>query len=366
MSTSLPPERDRAIAAFLKEAGWGDGVRASLGEDASTRRYERVTRGDETAILMDAPPAAESQPCDEHASIQDRIRAGWNGRTRLAACRVDAFVGIGNHLQSLGLSAPNVMAFDVEQGFCLLEDLGDSIYAREIERGADEETLYLTAVEALAHVHNAPTPVRVTAGDYSWPILTYDELALTTGAGLFPKWYPGYDSSVQFSGSTARDFEDVVEGLSRHLATLSGTLMLRDYHAENLLWLPERDGLQRVGILDYQDAVSGPAAWDLAMFLQDARRDVTPDVRDKAFNRYLDLTGIEEETFRRDYAIAGAINALRIIGVFARLIGRDKKPRYAAFLPREWGHLKTNLKNPALGELRSVLTHAAPSQLSEI
>lgn len=360
MTTSGKTERDAAINAFLQEAGWGGAERRALGEDASTRSYERVYQGGDVAVLMNAPPAAESAPCGPDADEHTRILAGWNGRTRLAACRVDAFVGVGNHLQALGLSAPNVLAFDVEQGLCLLEDLGDGIFAREIENGASETELYMAAIDALAHVHNAPTPDFVTAGEWRWPILPYDRLALTTGADLFPKWYPAYDERVKFSGNLQLEFDQIVRSLSTHLAGLPKVLMLRDYHAENLLWLPDREGLKKVGILDYQDAVAGPAAWDLAMFIQDARRDVTPEVAEQVFSRYLDLTGHDRESFQRDFDIAGAINALRIIGVFARLVRRDGKPRYEQFLPREWGHLKASLANPALKDLKRILEIAAP------
>ncbi len=360
MTSSTGSDRNAAINAFLAEAGWGGGERRSLGEDASTRRYERVYQGSDVAVLMDAPPAAEGKPCGPDASTQERILAGWNGRTRLAACRVDAFVGVGEHLRSLGLSAPEVIAFDVEQGFALLEDLGDTIYKTEIENGASERELYLAATAALAHVHNAPAREIVSAAEWRWPILEYDTLALTTGADLFPKWYPAYDKGVKFSGSLQLEFDGIIRALSDYLASLPQVLMLRDYHAENLLWLPERDGLKKVGILDYQDAVRGPAAWDLAMFIQDARRDVSPAVAREVFRGYLALTGNEEESFKRDFDIAGAINALRIIGVFARLVRRDNKPKYEAFLPREWGHLKSSLQNPALKDLKRVLEIAAP------
>ena len=364
MSTSTSPDRNAAINTFLANAGWGGAERRSLGEDASTRRYERVYQGSDVAVLMDAPPAAESQPCGADASERERVLAGWNGRTRLAACRVDAFVGVGEHLRSLGLSAPEVIAFDVEKGLCLLEDLGDSIYKTEIESGASEKELYLAATEVLAHIHNAPAPDVVAASEWRWPILGYDRLALITGADLFPKWYPAYDATVKFPGSLQNDFDGIVRALSEHLASLPQVLMLRDYHAENLLWLPDRTGIKKVGILDYQDAVRGPAAWDLAMFIQDARRDVSPAIAEDVFRAYLALTGNSDESFRRDFHIAGAINALRIIGVFARLVRRDNKPKYEAFLPREWGHLKASLQNPALKDLKRVLEIAAP-QLKE-
>ena len=360
MSVLVQTDREIARIAFLERAGWGQAQRISLGEDASTRRYERLILDNQPAIFMDAPPAAEAAPCGPDASEQDRIIAGWNGRTRLAACRVDAFVGVADHLRSLGLSAPGVRSFDVDQGFAVLEDLGDGVFARELEKGANELELYLAATDCLAAVHKASAPLTVTADSWQWPILEYDRLAMTTGADLFPKWYPKLDSLVGFTGSQARDFADACDEISTHLANLPRVFMLRDYHAENLIWLPEREGLARVGILDFQDAVRGPAAWDLAMFIQDARRDVSLDVQTAVLRRYLDQTGNSESRFIGDLAAAGAINALRILGVFARLIKRDGKPRYRAFLEREWGHLEDSLRHPSLTSLRGILARAVP------
>ncbi len=360
MTLSVITDRKAARARFLADAGWGNAPRFSMGQDASTRSYLRLLQGGQRAILMDAPPAAESAPCGADADTQTRINAGWNARTRLAACRVDAFVGIANYLRSLGLSAPEVYAFDVEGGFALIEDLGDGVFARLLEADADEHALYMQATDCLAMVHNAPPPAEVSAGPFSWPILPYDRLALSTGADLFPKWYPRYDDRVRISGALARDLDDIVFGYCEHLASLPQIFMLRDYHAENLLWLPERDGNARVGILDFQDAVRGPAAWDLAMFVQDARRDVSPDVQAAIVRRYVEQTGQDEESFLKDLAMAGAVNALRILGVFARLIHRDGKTRYGAFLEREWGHLEDSVSHPSLADLRQVLAAAVP------
>ncbi|MAK61180.1 MAG: aminoglycoside phosphotransferase [Ponticaulis sp.] len=365
MNTLTDPDRSAEILDFLSQAGLSDVRSDPINQDASTRRYERLIKDDKSYILMDAPPANEEQPCGPDASERDRILAGWNGRTRLAASRVDAFVGIGEHLRSIGLSAPEVLAFDVERGLCLLEDLGNRVFAREIEQGLDERSIYRPAADALIRAHLSPTPHTVTAGDYIWPILDYDRLALTTGADLFPKWYPAFDERVRFSGDLAAQYDDVIATLSEHLTRLPKVLLLRDYHAENLIWLPERSDVQRVGILDFQDAVRGPAAWDLAMFLQDARRDVSPDLQAELIDHYLAETGYDSADFGRDYAIAGAVNALRIIGVFARLISRDGKPRYNDFLPREWGHLKQNLQHEALADLRRILETAAPFLKSE-
>lgn len=362
MSTLDNAEREEARVKFLTRSGWGNADRISMGQDASTRSYQRLSFGGQKAVFMDAPPASEGKPCGADATPYDRIMAGWNGRARLAACRVDAFVGIANHLSGLGLSVPKVYAYDVDEGFAILEDLGDGVYAREIEKGANEGELYLAAVEALAHIHNSPAPEEVRAGKHVWPILEYDRLAMTTGAELFPLWYPKLDDGVSFPGGHARDFDDLCAEISEHVAGLPRVLMMRDYHAENLLWLPEREGLAKVGILDFQDAVRGPAAWDMTMFVHDARRDVSPEVAEAVVRRYLDLTGYQEADFLEDLALAGTINALRILGVFARLIYRDGKPRYRDFLEREWKHLEDCLHHPALADMKWIMAEAVPGR----
>ena len=360
MSILERSDRNEAIDRFLTQAGWDGAERKPLGEDASTRRYERIHKNGQIAILMDAPPSNESQPCPPEANENERILGGWNARTRLAACRVDAFVGVGNHLKSLGLSAPEVYSFDIEQGFALLEDLGDSLYADAIPAGEDELDLYEAAIDALVHIHTTPVPSALFAGNSVWPIQDYDRLAITTGADLFSKWYPKYDPRVSFGGDLTRAIDESCFQIATYLESLPKVLMIRDYHAENLLWLPDREGLARVGILDFQDAVSGPAAWDIAMFVQDARRDVSPSVQESIVKRYAEATGQNLETFTSDLAKAGALNALRILGVFARLVFRDKKPKYEAFMEREWGHLEDSLVHPDLARLRELVAKAAP------
>jgi N-acetylmuramate 1-kinase len=136
-------------------------------------------------------------------------------------------------------------------------------------------------------------------------------------------------------------------------------LTIRDYHAENLLWLPARSGLKRVGLLDFQDAVRGWRAWDFAMLLQDARRDVSPAAAEAALQKYFAITGAPEAPFREELAILGALNALRILGIFSRLVSRDGKQRYREFMPREWGHLAKGLSHPALAEMKAFVSDVA-------
>ncbi len=358
----MPHDRERERLRFLQHSGWGDARRLALGEDASTRRYERLIRADtgEHVLLMDAPPNAEPPFLDGEASHAERLAAGWNASARLAACRIDAFAGIAGFLRDLGVTAPQVHHSDVEAGFAIVEDLGDALFAREIERGADEAVLYRAAAQTLGHIHNARAPQMVTGDGHDWHIRDYDALAFRVGADLFPEWYPTLDPQMTVSPQQRAAWSDIMAGLCDRLAGLPQVLLMRDYHAENLIWLPKRDGIARVGLLDFQDAVRGPAAWDLVMFLQDARRDVGPEARRTALDAWLETTGTAAADIEDDMALAGAVNALRILGIFARLIARDGKPRYKAFLAREWGHLLGNLEHPELGDLRKLLGDMVP------
>lgn len=347
---------------FLEEAGWGDAVRTPLSVDASARRYERLTRGEESAIFMIAPP--EGFVCRPEHTEEIRLSLGWYATSRLAASRVDAFLAIDQHLRSLGLSAPEIYASDISRGLVLLEDLGEAEFARVIEQGEDEIALYRAAAEALAVVHQAPAPQSLSVGRRVWPILEYDALALKVSADLFYEWSPQQDPTIAMDKVSPARWEEARDALIEQALTFPRALILRDYHAENLIWLPERTGVARVGLLDFQDAVSGWAEWDFAMLLQDARRVVSHEAHEAAVATYLDLTGGSREAFDQHLAVLGTLNALRVAGVFARLIHRDKKPRYLDFLPRQLELLSRNLEHPAAAPMRAVIAEGAPHLIS--
>ncbi|HYD26393.1 N-acetylmuramate/N-acetylglucosamine kinase AmgK [Brevundimonas sp.] len=338
-------DREQQRLDFLKAAGLAEAVRAPLPGDASTRRYERLTAPDgRTLMLMDQPPAAESQPCDPTWSPGERRTRGWNAVARLSAGRIEAFAAVAAHLRALGLSAPEIVAIDAAAGLALLEDFGDDLFARVIERGEPEEPLYLAAVEALARLHDAETPEILVGAAGDWPLLVYDATALKGGADLFVDWMPRLEPRLRFSEDALSAWDDswapIVQGAERHASVMAH----RDYHAENLIWLPEREGPARVGMIDFQDAVRAHPSWDLHSLLQDARRDVTPALEARALDHYFSLRpGVDREAFMRDYAGLAALNEARILGIFARLIVRDGKPRYRAFMPRVWAHLERNL-----------------------
>ncbi|MBK8199780.1 MAG: phosphotransferase [Acidobacteria bacterium] len=356
---SLPDLRVPAIDAFLEAAGdgWASARRQSLGQDASTRRYIRLFREDgATALLMDAP-RVESDPCPPDADPATRTRMGWNAMTRLAASRVEAFVLIAAHLRSLGLKAPRVFHFDAGEGFALIEDFGDGReFARLIEKGEAETPLYKAAAERLATLHKAPIPHVLSLDGAQWPILEFDAVALAANADLYADWLPAEVGAGGLAGAQRARWEAERDALIQQALSFPRAFTLRDYHAENLLWLPQGD----VGLLDFQDAVIGWDAWDLAMLTQDARRTVSADAAEAAITTFLDLTGQARAPFDERLAVIGGLNALRIAGVFSRLQHRDGKPRYGDFQPRQLQLLARNLSHPALAGMAAFVRETTP------
>jgi aminoglycoside/choline kinase family phosphotransferase len=358
-------DRAALTAAFLSQAGLADARVESLPADASTRSYARLSReGRPSLILMNAPPVEDSAPCGPGATPAERLAAGYNATARLAASRVDAFVATSAWLRAQGLSAPEVIAFDVEVGLAVIEDLGDGLFARLIADGAAPPPYYEAAIDLLVHLHETPAPdLMPLPGGGGWPLLTYDALALKTGADLFPAWWPSFAPSVTVDDDALAEWSQLWAPIQARGEAGASVFTHRDYHAENLLWLPQRSGLARVGLLDFQDALRGHPAWDLLSLLQDARRDVAPELETAMLQRYLHARpGVDREGFLSDYAGLAALNNARITGLFARLVIRDGKPRYRAFLPRMWALLERNLAHPDLAGLKAWFDRHVPAE----
>jgi aminoglycoside/choline kinase family phosphotransferase len=323
-------DREARITAFLAARGWRGAARAPLAADASFRRYERLRDGARRAVLMDAPPPRED---------------------------VRPFLAIARILRGLGLSAPEILAADCQAGLLLLEDFGDTTYNSALAADPDREAaLYTMAVDVLIELHRRFDGAAAAAPPYDLTLLLGE-------AGLLVDWY-----LPALRGTASSDaLRDQYQGLWRdafdRLAPLPETLVLRDYHVDNLMWLRGRAGVQACGLLDFQDAVIGSPAYDLVSLLEDARRDVPADLAAGLRRRYLDaFPDIDRDAFDHAHALYGAQRGAKILGIFTRLDRRDGKPGYLAHIPRVWRWLEGDLNHPALGDIRAWFDRELPPE----
>jgi N-acetylmuramate 1-kinase len=361
----LNPEREAAKARFLKGHGLAAARLEPLAGDASTRSYARLrpARG-APLILMDQPPVLETPICPPGATNDERMALGYNAAARLAAGSIAAFVTTADYLRASGLSAPRIVAFDADAGLAVLEDLGDGLFAALIADGEPETPLYEAAVDVQIQLHGQRPPDILEAQGLTWPLLTYDTLALKVATDTFLKWWPQFAGIPAFSPDAIAEWDGLWAPVWVRGEAGASVFCHRDYHAQNLLWLPERRGAARVGLLDFQDALRAHPAWDLTHLLQDARRDVSPELESVMLARYLDATpNLDREAFLADYRALASSNAARILGrVFARqaLLGRAQ---YKAFMPRTWRYLERNLEDPALAGLKRWFDTCVPPQM---
>lgn len=316
-------DRAALARAFLAASPWADAVRAPLAGDASNRRYERLTdpQTARTAVFMDAPPAKGED--------------------------VRPFTRIARHLRGIGLSAPDVLAEDAENGFLILEDLGDDLFSRVVPARPElERELYETATDVLLALHAAPM-IRLEA---------YDAAMMSELAGLALSKYARITDSEILARFRER-FEDILIQTTSHG---NPVLVQRDYHADNLLWLPGREGTARVGLLDFQDAMAGHPAYDLVSLLQDVRRDVPAAIEAAMIERYVGAANSDSHAFRTAYSVLGAQRSLRILGVFARLGSEYGRPHYVDMIPKVWEILRINLEHPALAPVAGMLFDLLP------
>ncbi|HEY8254021.1 MAG TPA: phosphotransferase, partial [Rhizomicrobium sp.] len=280
---------------------------------------------------------------------------------RLAGADCRRFAAVSNYLSARGLSAPKILAADYTQGLLVIEDLGDYLFT-EVVTPANGEALYDAAVEILAKLHTEPAPKALPGGI---PLFAYDEIALIAETDLMLEWFfplalnrPATETEYKEHRVLWKAALDAIQGSDV-------VFVHRDYHAQNLLWLPEREDLGRVGLIDFQDAVAGSRAYDLISLVEDARRDVPPALAENATRHYLEAAkafgvGLDEERFRAEMAVMAAQRNTKIVGIFARLYSRDGKARYLAFLPRVWGYLERDLAHPALADLRAWYDRTIP------
>jgi len=319
----IPPAH---APAFLAAHGWDGCEIRPLAGDASFRRYFRIHRGGETAVLMDAPPERED---------------------------IGPFIRIAEELIRRDLSAPRPLAVDRKLGLLLLEDFGDLLLGTYLsKKPRKEEQTYRTAISILEKLSQVPAPA-----DFA----LYDEATLLREASLFTQWYaPALDLDIDAAGF-AQAWHECLAGIAEASAEYR-TLVLRDYHADNLMVL-RRPELKSLGLLDFQDALAGHPAYDLVSLLQDARRDVDPALERQMLDEYVLIAGFhDEDEFRAHYEILGAQRNTKIIGIFTRLWKRDGKRHYLSLQPRVWGYLERNLAHPALAPVKAWFDANVPAE----
>lgn len=324
-------ERSARIDAFLDRAGWRGARRTALAADASFRRYHRVERAEGTALLMDAPPEKED---------------------------VRPFVTVARHLRGLGLSAPEILAEDIEAGLLLLEDFGDDTYTRRLAQGADETALYELAVDVLIELHKIPVADAIPPS-----LPPYDDERLLTEAEILVDYFlpaiggrPTADGVAEAYRAAWRDVFAVARAVPE-------TLVLRDYHVDNLMRIPGRSGVAACGLLDFQDAVAGPVSYDFVSLVEDARRDISDPLIAAMRERYLSaFPELDRGAFDASCAILGAQRHCKVIGIFTRLCVRDGKPGYLKHIPRVWRLLGRSARHPALAPVRDWLDGTIPEE----
>lgn len=310
------PDRDAAIAAFLRGTPWATWTRTVIPADASPRRYIRLSQDAATAILMDADPATG----------QD----------------VAPFLKIGSWLDAQGFAPPQVLKTDTNQGLLVLEDLGPTDFAAWItQTPQDATTLYAAATDLLISLDAHALP--------DLPVMS-----ATTGGAMLDvtaTWYAQEDAQPLIQ--TMTDHLDRFCGAPTHVA-------LRDFHVENLIWRPGRRGHDRVGVLDFQDAFQAPRGYDLVSLLRDARRRVDPALTAQMKARFISGTNADPDTAAAALACLAAQRNLRILGVFARLARRDGKMRYLQWVPHVWSLIQEDLSHPDLAALKTVVDATLP------
>ncbi|MCW2366245.1 aminoglycoside/choline kinase family phosphotransferase [Sphingobium sp. B7D2B] len=319
-SHMIPPPSARP---FLDQAGWAGAEILPLAGDASFRRYFRVVEGDRRAILMDAPPPHEDPR---------------------------PFISVGEWLCESGFAAPAILARDLTQGLVLLEDFGDARVREHLDAApAEEMAIYTRAVDLLVDLHEQPAQSGLAP---------YDRAVYQREAALLTEWFaPAAGLAVDASGYTTA-WDKVLPIAEQDVAPV--VTVLRDYHAENIMLLPDHARSHGLGLLDFQDALAGHPAYDLVSLLQDARRDVSPAVEQAMLAHYQTRAKASPD-FEAAYAVLGAQRNAKIIGIFTRLWKRDGKPRYLDFLPRMWGLLERDLAHPALAPVADWFAENVPA-----
>jgi aminoglycoside/choline kinase family phosphotransferase len=311
--------REQQRHTFIHENGWANAQISALTQDASFRRYYRLDNFVSSAMLMDAPPDKEA---------------------------VLPFISIANHLDKIGIRAPRILASNIEQGFVLLEDMGDNTFTRLLAQGVDESTLYSRAIDTLASIHQNSRAVEPTLSDYQIP--AYDFQHTCDEVLLFTQWYLAAINQEPANPDSEKEFIDLWQRAFSALPDIGTTLVLRDYHVDNLM-MHDNECV----VLDFQDALSGSPAYDVVSLLEDARRNISDEIVRQSYQRYVESQPVlNPSDFAHHYAFWGAQRHCKVAGIFTRLWLRDDKPHYLTHLPRVLRLMFQSLEHPNLVQLK--------------
>ncbi len=338
--------RSLALRGFLAKAGLQDTLRRPFVGDASPRVYELVTgNGGDDLVLMDQRAAPAGPPV-------------WNGKPYREVAHttnptVHPFVAIGEALKAKGFATPTILARDLDENFLLLEHLGTSSFLSD--EGKPVKERYCAAARLLADIHSAGVPQHLKTSDFDWHIPVFDRDALMIETLLALDWYLPHRLGREASAAERTEFIAMWDEQFASLDQSRYGLVLRDYHSPNLIWRPRQSGQQKIGVLDFQDALWGPNAYDLASLAQDARVTISPEIEEATFSAYLARRGDSEQvnatSLRREFAIMALQRNTKILGIFIRLDRRDGKPSYLAHLPRIEAYVSRTLKVAGLARL---------------
>ncbi len=322
----MSESREKLKEEFLRLHGWADAERFPLQPDASFRSYTRLGKGGKSCMLMDAPPSHEN---------------------------IEAYLAITRHLQALGLRAPAILAEDVVAGFALIEDFGDHTFTRLLRAGEAELPLYLLAADVLACLHGQATASHIQ-------VPAYDMAALMREVTLFTEWFVPAARGEAVTVEEAEAYTSAWQRALKDVAEARQTLVLRDYHVDNLM-IVGGEGVSRCGLLDYQDALIGAEAYDLVSLVEDARRDISLEVREAVIDHYCAARPhVDRQALERDMLLLGAQRHAKVAGIFTRLSRRDGKDVYLGHIPRVLALMNRCLQAPELSEVRTVIETMVP------
>ena len=350
-------QRLAALTAFLDRTPYADAPTRYLQGDASTRSYARLVLPDRNAILMNSPRQPDGPPIHDGKPYSALVHLAED---------ITPFVAVAAALRERGLSAPAIYAFDLDQGFLVLEDLGDRVFGAEVAKGVPLAELWAPAVDVLLALAEAPPQAALAVENHApYSLQTYDAEAMLIETSLLIDWLWPALHGEPAPEALREEYFDLWRPILESAAKQDLGWVLRDYHSPNLIWLPGREGEKRVGLLDFQDALRGPLAYDLVSLLQDARLDVPEALEAELLARYCAGRGAQSQHFSSDqfrtlYATLGAQRNSKILGIFARLAKRDGRRGYLAHIPRVARYLERDLARPALAELRRFYARELP------